>query len=176
MIYRAVSVIELLTTLSIMAMALLLFSPVLFHWHDTLKLQQEINLLKSFFYQIQARSHYQQTDYEVFLHQNDTHWCAVAMAKTSFFSPPCNCLSHSACPSTAEHILYYPMVSSVRLYSRDLYPRPFLTVNAKGSLDSRCVRLILHQASQTLQTNSLGVINVAQPQKRTQCHALAQGI
>lgn len=169
MIYRAVSLIELLTTLTVMAMALLFFSPVLFHWQDTLKLQQEISLLKSFLYQVQARSHYQQKDYSLFISQDADRWCAVAIAKTPFFSPPCNCLVASPCHQSPDSLHYQPSISSIKLGSRDLYPRLFLTLNAKGSLDSRCIKLTLNQVSQILQTNSLGVLNVAQQHKRTQC-------
>ncbi|MDO4698948.1 MAG: Type II secretory pathway, pseudopilin PulG [Pasteurellaceae bacterium] len=171
MIYRAAGLIELLTTLTIMAMALLFFSPVLFQWQDTLKLQQEVNLLKSFLYQVQAHSHYKQKDYLLFLHQDLSlkRWCAVAIVKTSLKSPPCNCLIDSACHQSAESLHYRASFPSIILRSRDLYPSVFLTINARGTLDSRCLKLTLNQVSQILQTNSLGVINVAQQNKRTQC-------
>lgn len=168
--FRAITVIELLATLAVMVISLSFFSPVLFRLQETILLDNEVDQIKSFIYQIREKSSYQNQDYIISISQNltDKKWCIVALQNKAKNSPRCNCLEIKSCSLTDEYFVYFS--SKITLSSKELYPNDFLNINAKrANLPDRCLTLSLNNHYRKLQINSIGVINVAKNNKRTKC-------
>lgn len=170
--YRAITFIELLTTIVVMVIALYFLSPILFRLQQPLLLNNEIDQIKSFIYQVQRQSYYQQKDYQLFISQDlaKKQWCLFAFAEKSPDLPPCNCLNRQSCRLPTEYLFYQPQTFQISLSSSNLYPNRFLTFNSKlGTLDDRCLKLSINNQVRILQINSKGVINEPQDNKRSKC-------
>ncbi|MDG6338682.1 type II secretion system protein [Glaesserella parasuis] len=168
--FRAITIIETLFAMSIMAIALYFFSPSLFYLQDHIVLNNEIDQIKSFIYQIQAKARYQKHNYSISISQNlaDKKWCMVAIEKVSDKQIACNCLNIASCDIQKSYYLYQTENAVVK--NNSLYPKVFINVDGKsGRLESKCLRVTVNKIYEILQVEQNGVINVIQKGKRTSC-------
>lgn len=168
--YRAISLVELLTILAVMAISLLFFSPVLFQIQSPIVLANEVDQIKSFIYQVQTTARYQQTAFSVSFNQQHHNWCMVAVEKIGSKQTACDCFNVKRCAKNTRYFLYESKVPSLVLVSKKKFPAVFMNVDGTtGKIESICLGLRIKDVQQTVQFNENGVISVAQKGKRTQC-------
>lgn len=171
--YKAISLIELLTALAVIVIAIYFISPVIFHLPEPIILNNEVEQVRSFFYTVQAKARYSQQAYTVSLNQDNHHkWCMIAVAKNDENHTPCNCLHIESCRLASPYFLYESRSKYVQLSSKKFFPNIFMRINSDtGGVESVCLRLFIHKYEQVLQFNTTGVINVIQKGKRSQCYS-----
>lgn len=170
--HRAITLIELLITLTVMIVAIYFISPIIFHLPDPIIIQNEVDQIRAFIYQIQTKARYHKQNYSITVNQNqsDNRWCIVAIAKKSTKQTACDCLNIKNCEIQDGYFSYQPFSQKIKLKSNSLYPKVFFNIDGRtGQLGEKCLGLRLNNISEVLQFNSDGVINVAQKNKRTQC-------
>lgn len=174
--YRAITLIEILTTFVVMAISLYFLLPVIFHLPDPVLLNNEIDRVKSFLYQVQTKARYQQQRYSITVKQpqGNKQWCMIAIAKKNSKQTACDCSNINSCNITGEYYLYTSQLKSIKLISNSLYPKVFMNIDGvAGRLETVCLGLSYHHSQQVLQFDSNGIINVAQQNKRTKCRELS---
>lgn len=168
--YRAITLIELLTTLAVMVIGLLFFSPVFFQIQSPILLANEIDQIKSFIYQVQTTARYQQTAFSVSINQRNNQWCMIAVEKIDSKQIACDCLNIKSCTIKKRNFIYQHTSSHIQLISKKLFPTVLMNVDGiTGKLESICLGLKIKNVQQTIQFNENGVIGVAQTGKRTKC-------
>lgn len=169
---RAITLIELLITLSILAFAFSFATPRFFTIQPIILLNNEIDHLSAFIYQIQTQAMYKKQNYIVTASKNNLNnqWCILAVAKNSKNLTTCDCLNNLSCTLNADTFSYYPKSNKVLLSSNNLYPKTFLNIDGKtGQRKESCLKLSMGNAEAILQFDSTGGINVAQKSKRSDC-------
>lgn len=168
--YRAITLINLLITLAIIAITFSFFSPSLYQIQEPILLNNEIDKIKAFIYQIQTQARYHKQHYSVSISQNNTNWCMIAIAKNNRKETACNCLMLKSCNITDRYYVYQPISHKIKLKSNSLYPKVFMNIDGvTGRLETVCLGVNLNESHRVIQFDSSGVINVAQQNKRTKC-------
>lgn len=168
--YKAISLIELLTALAVIVIAIYFISPIIFHLPEPIILNNEVEQVRSFFYTVQTKARYSQKSYTISLNQDKQQWCMIAVAKNDENHIPCNCLHIESCHLHSHYFLYQPHTKYVQLASKKFFPNIFMRINSDtGGVESVCLRLFIHKYEQVLQFNTTGVMNVIQKGKRSQC-------
>lgn len=170
--YRAITFIELLITLSVMVIAIYFISPIIFHLPDPIILNNEVDNLRSFIYRVQSQARFQKNNYAIFANQQNatSQWCLIAIAKNNEKLPPCNCFDLPSCQLKSGYFLYTPLSQKIQLKSNNLYPNTLLDISGKSAtLSDKCLGLSVNKSSSILQFKPLGVIYVAQNNQRTRC-------
>ncbi|QIM62218.1 Type II secretory pathway, pseudopilin PulG [Pasteurellaceae bacterium Orientalotternb1] len=168
--YRAITLIELLIALAVISITLYFLSPSIYQIQDPILLNNEIDKIKAFIYQVQTQARYHKQRYSVSISQNNTNWCIIAIAKNNSKETACNCLMSNSCRITSQYYLYHPVSHKVELKSNSLYPKVFMNIDGvTGRLETICLGINLNESRRVIQFDSSGVINVAQQNKRTKC-------
>ncbi|OOR98327.1 Type II secretory pathway, pseudopilin PulG [Haemophilus paracuniculus] len=168
--FRAFSLIESITTLTLFVIAFYFISPSLFQFSDKIKLNNEIEQIKSFVYQIQSQARYTKQNYSLSISQPVSQkFCLIAVKKESSKQIPCDCFNLSSC-TAKEYQTYYSQNSNVILRNRSLYPRVFMNIDGvSAKLESKCINMRLNDESEILQFDQNGVIYVMPKAKRSSC-------
>lgn len=167
--YRAITVIELLITLSITVIALYFISPIIFSLQDHILVQREMDNIKAFFYKIQSQARYQQQNYAISIAQNNTRWCIIAVAKNSEKQTACNCLNLSSCQIKNHYDVYYNHFN-VSLYNKNFYPKIFTHFDGiSGNQSTICLNVSSGNEQAILQIQRNGVMNVITGKTRSRC-------
>lgn len=167
--YRAATLIELLTTLAVSLILLSLFSPAVFRLADPIAVQREAEQLQTFFAQIQADARYQRRNYALMVSQEKGRWCAIAMAKNGAKQSACNCLNLSVCRLDTPYRLYHSHYATEIVPSK-FYPAVLTYLDgSSGNNAGGCVRIVKGTAWLILQFQQLGVVNVIQSKTRSNC-------
>lgn len=170
--YKAITLIETLTTIAIMVIAIYFVSPVIFTLQDRIALNQEIENIQSFIYQIQTKARYSKRNYTLTLSQQNNRWCMIAVIKpiNSTKQVICDCLNKQFCNLNEEYHLYTPIHQNILLRNNSLYPKSFINIDGvSGKLESKCINISLNQESDILQIEQLGRVYVAEKNKRSTC-------
>lgn len=170
--YRAITLIETLTAIAVMVIAIYFISPVIFILQDRIALHREIENIQSFIYQIQTKSRYSNRNYTLTLSQNNNQWCMIAVIKpiNSTKQIICDCLNKQFCHLDEEYHLYTPSYPNILLKNKSLYPKSFINIDGvSGQLESKCINISLNQESEILQFTQLGRVYVAEKSKRSSC-------
>ncbi|WP_301099771.1 Type II secretory pathway, pseudopilin PulG [Otariodibacter sp.] len=168
--YRAFTLIELLTVLSITFISIYFLSPIIYRLQDQIILSSEIENIRSFFYQIQSKARYTKQNYSVSIKQNQHDFCIIAIQKTDRKFNKCNCFSINSCNIQSEYFIYHNISDNIALKSNGIYPKPFLSIDGKsGKLESKCLGIQKNNNDKILQFDQNGLINVIQKKKRSQC-------
>lgn len=168
--FRAFSLIESITTLTILVIAFYFISPTLFQFSDKIKLNNEIEQIKSFVYQIQTQARYTKQRYSLSISQpTSKSFCFIAVKKESSKQIACDCFNLSTC-SSKEYQTYYSQNSNVILKNKSLYPNVFMNIDGiSAKLESKCINVRLNDESDILQFDQNGVIYVMPKAKRSSC-------
>ncbi|WGE33845.1 type II secretion system GspH family protein [Actinobacillus genomosp. 1] len=174
MFFKAFTLIESLITLSILIISFYLISPVIFQLQDNIALNNEIENIQSFIYQIQAKARYQKQSYTLTASQNlqTSNWCLIAIQKQTGSSQEivCDCLNVQQCHLTRHFLLYRNTHQHIVLKNQSLYPKSLINIDGTaGRLESKCLALSLNQASKILQFDQWGRIYVIPKDKRSRC-------
>ncbi|MDD0825027.1 Type II secretory pathway, pseudopilin PulG [Mannheimia sp. AT1] len=170
--YKAMTLIEILTTIVVMVIATYFISPIIFTLQDRVALNSEIENIQSFIYQLQTKARYSKRNYTLTISQNDNNWCMVAVRKpiNSTKQIICDCLNKQFCQFEDEYHIYTPFHSKIRLKNKSLYPNAFINIDGvSGRLESKCIQISLNQESDILQFETLGRVYVAERDKRSTC-------
>ncbi|QGM80052.1 pilus assembly FimT family protein [Otariodibacter oris] len=168
--YRAFTLIELLTVLSITFISIYFISPVIYRLQDQIILSSEIENIRSFFYLIQSKARYTKQNYSVNIKQDDKSFCIIAIKKIDGLFNKCNCFSINLCDIQSEYFIYRNISNDILLKSNGLYPKPFLSIDGRsGKLESKCLGLRRNNEGRVLQFDQNGLINVIQKKKRSKC-------
>lgn len=170
--YKAVTLIELLITLVVMVISIYFLSPIIFQLSAPIVLNNEIDQIKSFIYHIQTQARYQKRSYSITIRQNSANhqWCMIAIEKKSSKETACDCLNLKSCRLTSAYSLYHTYLNQIKLKSNRLYPNVFMNIDGvAGRLETTCLGLAYRNVQQIVQFETNGLINIAQPHKRTQC-------
>lgn len=170
--YKAITLIETLTAIVIMVIAIYFISPSIFTLHDRIVLNSEIENIQSFIYQIQTKARYSKRNYSLTISQYNQKWCLIAVRKpiNSTKQIICDCLNKHACQLNDEYHLYTPIHKNIVLKNKSLYPKSFINIDGvSGQLESKCVNISLNQESEILQFEQLGRVYVAAKDKRSTC-------
>lgn len=173
--FRAITLLESLITLVLIVISVYFISPVVFRLHDSYLVENELDHITSFIYQIQSRARYTKTAYSINLVENraEKRWCMVAIQKQSSQRELCNCFQLSACPRQAAYQLYSIQSEKVEMKTNKQFPQYTLDIDGlSGGMEESCLKLRSHDYEQILQFDPRGVINVAQPNARTECKHL----
>lgn len=167
--YRAITLFETLITLTIVMIALVFISPIIFRLHSHWILDNEIDHLKSFLYRVQKTARYRQQNYLLSMAQDQDRWCIIAVAKKSEKQTACHCGYISSC-SFAQDYFIYRSQKSIRLNSKKQYPKTLANIDGKsGEISATCLNLSIENQQAVLQIQRNGVINVLPQNARTQC-------
>lgn len=168
---RAVTVIELLVTLTINIIAIYFISPVWFQLQERIMVESEVENVKSFLYQIQDQSRYTNQNYAVTVARNNQDWCIIAFAKNQEKTTACNCLNLTSCDIKNTEYHLYKNTHQVDIYNRNLYPKVLTHFDSKsGNQSTICLNISKGDNQTILQIQRNGVINVISDQKsRSQC-------
>lgn len=172
MIYKAVTLIELLAVLAITLIAGYFISPVLFKLQDYFILNNQINQIRSFFYQVQSSARYTKQNYSFTLHSNHQEWCIIALAKVgNKKNLTCDCLNPTSCDLNRSYFLYKNKHYGVTFKSKSLYPNVFLNFDGRsGRSEAKCLGVGVNQLYAILKfEQNAGVINVIQGKTRSKC-------
>lgn len=173
--FRAITLIETLITLALIVISIYFISPVVFRVHDSYLVENELDHITSFIYQIQSRARYTKTAYSINLVENraEKRWCMVAIQKQRSQRELCNCFQLSACPRQAVYQLYSIQSEKVEMKTNKQFPQYTLDIDGlSGGMEEGCLKLRNRDYEQILQFDPRGVINVAQPNARTECKHL----
>lgn len=174
MFFKAFTLIESLITLSILIISFYLISPVIFQLQDSLTLENEIENLQSFIYQIQVKARYQKQSYTLTASQNlqTNKWCLIAVRKRQDSTREiiCDCLHIEQCRLNRHSFLYRNIYPNIILKNHSLYPKSLLNIDGTaGRLESKCLALSLNRTSKILQFDQWGRVYVVQKDKRSHC-------
>lgn len=170
--YKAITLIEMLTAIAIMVIAIYFISPIIFTFQDRISLNSEIENIQSFIYQVQTKARYSKRNYTLTISQRNNHWCIVAAIKPINNTKQiiCDCLNKKSCSSTEEYHIYNPNNRNIILKNKSLYPNAFINIDGvSGQLESKCIKLDLNKESDILQLEQLGRVYVAAKNKRSTC-------
>lgn len=170
--YKAITLIEILTTITIMVIVIYFVSPSIYTLQDRIVLDNEIDNIRSFIYQIQAKSRYSKRNYTITLSQQNNHWCMIAVIKpiNSSKQVVCDCLNKQFCDLNEEYHLYTPLYNNIVLKNKSLYPKSFINIDGvSGQLESKCINISLNNENDILQLTPLGRVYVAEKNKRSTC-------
>ncbi|MEG9476594.1 type II secretion system protein [Mannheimia indoligenes] len=170
--YKAITLIEMLTAIAIMVIAIYFISPIIFTFQDRISLNSEIENIQSFIYQIQTKARYSKRNYTLTISQRNNQWCIVAAIKPINNTKQiiCDCLNKKSCSSTEEYHIYNPSNQNIILKNKSLYPKSFINIDGvSGQLESKCINLSLNKESEILQFEQLGRVYVAAKNKRSTC-------
>ncbi|WGE31459.1 type II secretion system GspH family protein [Actinobacillus genomosp. 2] len=172
--FKAFTLIESLITLSILIISYYFISPVIFQLQDSIALNNEIENIQSFIYQIQSKARYQKQSYTLTASQNlqTQNWCLIAIQKKvgSTQEVVCDCLNIKQCRLTQHFFLYDNSHSNIKLKNNSLYPKSLLNIDGTaGRLESKCLALSLNQVSKILQFDQWGRVYVVPKDKRSVC-------
>lgn len=170
--YKAITLIEMLTAIAIMVIAIYFISPILFIFQDRVALNSEIENIQSFIYQIQTKARYSKRNYTLTISQRNNRWCIVAAIKpiNNTKQVICDFLTKNSCSSVEEYHIYHPNNRNIMLINKSLYPNAFINIDgASGQLESKCIKLHLNKESDILQLEQLGRVYVAAKNKRSTC-------
>ncbi len=173
--FKSFTLIEVLTILTILVISIHFVSPSIFKLQDNIKLENEIEQLKSFIYQVQTKARFNKENYSVVLSQNikKQQWCAIAIKKKGKRSTnvKCNCLNITSCNKFDDYFLYKNNVKNSQLKTPQIYPKNFLSIDGKAaSLEEKCLKISINQQNKVLQFKSTGIINVISKNKKSRCH------
>ena len=171
---KAFTLIESLITLSILIISFYFLSPVIFQLQDHIALNNEIENLQSFIYQIQSKARYHKQSYTLTASQNlQTHdWCLIALQKPSDSTNElvCDCLNIKQCRLSQHFFLYDNSHKNIKLKNNSLYPKSLLNIDGTaGRLESKCLALSLNNVSKILQFDQWGRVYVVPKDKRSVC-------
>ncbi|MDH2924448.1 Type II secretory pathway, pseudopilin PulG [Nicoletella semolina] len=169
--YRAFTLIEIITVLFITALSLYSFSTVFFRIQDHVIIQSEIDNLKSFIYQIRTKARYSKQNYSISINQDEIkkNWCVIAVLKLDDKQVSCDCFNHILCKNN-EYYLYEPYYRDLKLNSNSLYPKVFTNIDGYSDrLNAKCLGIVLNNKQEVLQFNQNGAINVIQKNKKSSC-------
>lgn len=167
--FRAFSFIEALVVLAVTVIAFYLIPPVIFRLHNTAALQNEVENIRAFLYQVQADARFHQHHYAVQIAQQGSQWCLIALAKKREKPTACNCLTVQACHLDVPYRLYRNY-SDVILTTKRLYPDTFMHFDPKsGNPSNICLGLKADNQQVVLQIQRNGVINAIYGQTRSRC-------
>lgn len=168
---RAVTTLELLITLAISIIAIYFISPVWFQLQDRIMIENEVENVKSFLYQIQDNSRYKNQNYALTIAKNNQNWCIIAVAKTQEKSTACDCLNLKSCDLNKTEYQLYRNIHQVDIYNRNLYPKILTHFDGKsGNQSTICLNIFKEKNQAILQIQRNGVINVLIDQRaRSQC-------
>lgn len=180
---RAFSLVEIMITLAIMVIASFFISPVIFKLQDRIKLQNEIENLQSFIYQVQTKARYYKQSYSLTISQNSTstkgdrnneinQWCIIAIKKPTANSKQiiCDCLNLKSCVINDAYFLYQNQFPNIVLKNKSLYPKSFISIDGvAGRLESKCLHISLNNESDILQFDPWGRVYVNPKNKRSTC-------
>ncbi|MGQ8821320.1 Type II secretory pathway, pseudopilin PulG [Bibersteinia trehalosi] len=169
--YRAITLLETLITLAIIVIASYFISPVLFSFQDQLLVENEIENVKSFLYQLQDKARYQNRNYALNIAQNSQHWCIIAIAKNSGKSTACDCLNLKSCQLLGLDYHLYKNHNNVSIYNKNTYPKILTYFDGRsGNQSTICLSISKGKNQAILQIQRNGVINVILDTKsRSQC-------
>ncbi|HDV7283543.1 Tfp pilus assembly protein FimT/FimU [Mannheimia glucosida] len=170
--YKAITLIEILTTITIMVIAVYFISPVIFTLQDRIALNSEIENIQSFIHQIQTKARYTKRNYTLTLSQRNEQWCMIAIIKPINTTKQiiCDCLNKQFCDLGKEYHLYTPTHQHIVLKNKSLYPKSFINIDGvSGQLESKCIKLSLNKENEILQFEQLGRVYVAAKNKRSTC-------
>lgn len=173
--FRAVSLIETLITLTLIVISVYFISPIFFRFHDSYLVNSEAEQIKSFIYQIQAKARYTKTAYSINFVENsgNNRWCMVAIQKLESGREICNCFQPKSCRNQANYSIYPNQFPTVSMKTNKRYPQYTLDIDGvSAGMEEGCLKLIRNSYSQILQFDPRGMINVAQPNARTECRNL----
>ncbi|MGX2969641.1 pilus assembly FimT family protein [Ursidibacter sp. B-7004-1] len=170
--YRAFTIIELLTTLAISIIATYFISPIFFKIQDYFILNNHINQIRSFFYQVQSKAYYSKQNYSFTIHSDKQDWCIIALEKVDDKKKlSCDCLNLPSCNISGNYLIYKHKHYGVNFRSKSLYPNTFINLDGKsGRVESKCLGLSINKLSETLHFEQNGVVNVIQKNKRSNCN------
>lgn len=169
---NAFTLIELLATLAVLVILLFLLSPIIFRLNDYLALNNEIEGLKTFIYQVQMQSRYQKQSYTLTTAQNEAQkkWCVIAVQKPDDKAIICDCLHLPSCQLKQTYFIYHNHYAESNIKNKSLYPKSFININGESAqLEAKCIKIRVHDLEQTLQFHKVGRIYVASENKRTTC-------
>lgn len=168
--FRAFNLIESITTLTIFVIAFYFISPSLFQNSDKIKLNNEIEQIKSFIYHIQSQARYTKQRYSLSISQATSQkFCFIAVKKESSKQIACDCFNLSTCMAK-EYQTYYSQSSNIILRNKNLYPKVFMNIDGiSAKLESKCINMRLNKESEILKFDQNGAVYVIQKSKRTQC-------
>ncbi|MBS9783526.1 MAG: Type II secretory pathway, pseudopilin PulG [Pasteurella sp.] len=170
--FRSFTLIETLTTLTILVISVHFISPAIFTLQDKIKLENEIKQFKAFIYQVQTQARFNKTSYSIVLSQNiqKQRWCAIAIKKKKT-REKCDCLNLSSCNKFKDYLLYKNYFKNSQLKTPQIYPKSFLSIDGQAArLEEKCVKIAINQQNDVLQFKSTGIIDVISKNKKSRCH------
>lgn len=168
--YRSFSLIETLTTLVVLTIAVYFISPIYFPLQGNNYIQHEINAFRNFLYQIQSQSRFYKQNYIVKIYQQENKWCAISFAKKLEKSTACDCFNVDRCRNLTEIFRYMPISHNITVHSKKIYPNTFLNIDGvSGRFNEGCLLFKQGENYEILQINDNGVADVIQKGKRSQC-------
>lgn len=172
--FRAFTLIEILITLTILVISLYFISPAVFYVHDRIALNDEIENVRSFIYQIQTLSRYKKQNYSLTVSQDEHRekWCIVAVKKERGNKGQliCDCLNLQSCQGDNEKISYFNMHKKIKIRNKSLYPNSFINIDGlSGRLEAKCIHFEINGESEILQLEQTGRVYVMPKNKRSQC-------
>lgn len=164
----AFSIIEVVITIALLALALLWFIPTQSHLNHHIALQQEIDQFRRFFYRLQNRASLFRQHYSLTLSQRDGKWCLIA-AKKRNQQIKCDCLQPTQCLSS-EFFIYQPLFPEISVRSNSLYPHIFLELSGdSGNSSVKCLQFVAGQSQRILKFER-GLVSEYPEKNRSKCN------
>lgn len=172
--FRAFSLIEILITLVIFVISTYFISPVIFSLQDKIAINNEIENIQSFIYQVHNKARFTKQNYSLTISQNENEkkWCIIAIKKPKGNKDQiiCNCLNKSSCQLNDEYFIYRNQYKQTMVKNKSLYPKSFISIDGNaGNLESKCLSIHLNQEKEILQFDQWGRVYVAPKNKRSSC-------
>lgn len=168
---RAVTLIEILITLTITIIATYFISPILFQLKERIIVETEVENVKSFLYQIQDNARFTNKNFALNIAQDSQRWCIIAIAKNNEKHTACDCLNLASCQLYSADYYIYHNQNNVAIYNKNSYPKILTYFDGKsGNQSTICLNISKESHQAILQIQRNGVINVITDQKsRSQC-------
>ncbi|WP_373767539.1 Tfp pilus assembly protein FimT/FimU [Glaesserella sp.] len=170
--FRAFTLIELLTAFTVVVISLYFISPTIFRIQENILLHQEIDQIKTFLYQVQSHSRYAKKHYSLTVSQREEEkkWCMIAIEKSYSKQRVCDCFNLPSCNISSHYYVYHNIHPQIQLKSNSLYPRAFIDIDGRSArLSPKCLDMRTNHAREIIQFDQNGVVNVVQEQKRSTC-------
>lgn len=167
--YRAMTFIESVITLTLMVIAFYFLSPVLFHIHSYRVLENEISQLKSFLYRVQSQARFRQQNYQLSMAEHQGRWCIIAVVKKTQKQTACHCGYLASCALQDGYVIHRSLPNIV-LNARRIYPSVLANLDGKsGEISATCLNVAVENHRMIIQIQRNGVINVLPQNARSQC-------
>ncbi|OBX11230.1 pilus assembly FimT family protein [Gallibacterium genomosp. 3] len=170
--YVGLTVIEVLTVMSIIALLSLFAVPSWQYLHTQLRFHLEQWRLQQFLLQVQQRVNHSDTNWGLYasVSNDQQKWCLIAQIAKEKNTDLCDCLRLSSCSQDTKLVYFPQSTAKIRLITKQYYPQAITFFNhTRHTMRNACFLLQSDHKQLVFKYSGVGGVKIDEQSSTSAC-------